>query len=910
MLADGGFAGSLTVVLTDGAHGLLRSNAVPGGPNLVCMHDYKLNRLPGWPGPGYAILIGAVLVYLSWQAFHWLPLDQAPAGDLLFLPISLAAAYFSWRASRRAAASRRLRRAWRLIALGLAGQTLGTISQIAFDDLLEISAYPSIADIFYLSFYPLMLAGVLSFPAMRRGGRQALELILDCAIVAVGGSALVVYLVLGPEAVAGSTPLEAIVTIAYPAGDMILLVGLGAAVMRGTVPEVRASLRWLAVAIALFIVGDLIFGYVILHNGYEGGDPVDVAYFLAFACFIVAATRHGAAVGTATLAPRASEVRVSRLPYLAVAGCVSVLVFEEQGQPFLPDLSIALIVAVATALVMARQLLSQGSLRQSRERLAQAQALSQLGSWEWDVERDRIEISKEEARILGMERPPEFDMGQAMGFVHAEDRKEVEDAVNASLASGDPLTRELRIVRPDGEVRTLLARGEIEMHGGHAVRLRGTHLDITERKLMEVQLQHQADHDPLTGLFNRRRFAAELDRALRYAARYDRTGAVLMLDIDNFKFVNDAHGHAVGDRVLKAVATAILARARETDVVARLGGDEFAIVLPEADRYQAVEFAEGVRTAVGSVDPADVSHLSVGIAPFNGGGDLVADDVLVAADVALYEAKEGGKDQVCVYSGETGAALTWVERIRIALREGRFVLYAQPIVELSSGRTTHRELLIRMLAEDGDLIAPETFLPTAERFGLSKEIDRWVTDEGLALARRGEPVSINLSAASIGDTEILAAVREAIVDGVPPDHLIFEITETAAMTNMEAARSFAESLSGLGCSVALDDFGTGFGSFSYLKHLPTRYLKIDMEFVRDVVTNATDRQVVKSITEVAHSLDKLTVAEGVEDRDTLRVLREYGVDCAQGYFVGRPQRISPPTEFEQSLHSDLATAPA
>ncbi len=868
------------------------------------MRHLKLDRPPTRLHPGYIALIGAALVYLSWQVFHWLPLAQAPAGDFLFLPISIAAVYFSWRASRRAATSRRLRLAWRLIALALAGQTLGTISQIVFDDLLQSSAYPSIADAFYLSFYPLMLAGVLSFPTMRRSGRQTLELILDCAIVAVGGSALVFYFVLGPEAVSGSTPLQAAVTLAYPAGDMILLVGLGAAVLRGTVPEVRASLRWLAIAMALFIVGDLIFGYVVLHGGYEGGDPVDATYFLAFACFIVAAVKQMVVATADAPAPRAIEIRVSRLPYFAVAACIGVLIVEEQGRPFLPDLSIAAIVAIATALVVARQLLSLASLRQSQDRLAQAQELSQLGSWDWDVERNRIEISKEEARILGMEQPLEFDTGQAMKFVHAEDRAEVEDTVNDSLASGRPLTLELRIVRSDGDVRTLLARGEVEMHGGRAVRIRGTHLDITERKKMEVQLQYQADHDPLTGLFNRRRFSTELDRTLRYASRYDRMGAVLMLDIDNFKFVNDAHGHAAGDRVLKAVAGAIRSRARETDVVARLGGDEFAIVIPEGDEHQAIDFAEGIRATVCSADAGETSHLSVGIAPFEGGRDLIADDVLIAADVALYEAKEGGKDQISVYSGESGAALTWVERIRMALEEDRLVLYGQPIVDLESGRATYRELLIRMLADDGDLIPPAAFLPAAERFGLSKEIDRWVTGEGLALAQRGERVSVNLSAPSIGDAKILAAVRTAILDGVPPDHLIFEITETAAMTNMDAARSFTESLGGLGCSVALDDFGTGFGSFSYLKHLPARYLKIDMEFVRDVVTNATDRQVVKSISEVAHSLGKLTVAEGVEDSDTLRVLREYGVDYAQGFFVGRPQRISPQTAFERSLYQD------
>ncbi|HWJ50658.1 MAG TPA: EAL domain-containing protein, partial [Solirubrobacteraceae bacterium] len=207
---------------------------------------------------------------------------------------------------------------------------------------------------------------------------------------------------------------------------------------------------------------------------------------------------------------------------------------------------------------------------------------------------------------------------------------------------------------------------------------------------------------------------------------------------------------------------------------------------------------------------------------------------------------------------------------------------------------------------NGELISPGEFLPVAERFGLMNEIDRWVTREGLHIAQLGNRVSINLSAHSIGDPRIIDALREAVIAGLAPKHVIFEITESAAMRNMDEARTFAQALVELGCELALDDFGTGFGSFIYLKHLPAHYLKIDMEFVREMVFNDTDRQVVDSITKVAHSLGKQTIAEGVEDQATLDALREYGVDRAQGFFVGRPVRVSPLMPFEQAVRRPLA----
>jgi EAL domain-containing protein (putative c-di-GMP-specific phosphodiesterase class I) len=209
------------------------------------------------------------------------------------------------------------------------------------------------------------------------------------------------------------------------------------------------------------------------------------------------------------------------------------------------------------------------------------------------------------------------------------------------------------------------------------------------------------------------------------------------------------------------------------------------------------------------------------------------------------------------------------------------------------------ELLIRMLSNEGEIIPPDEFLPAAEHFQLIGEIDRWVTEQGLRLAIDGRRVTINLSGPSIGDPRVLTLVREAIADGLDPANVIFEITETAATTNFEAAEVFAATLNGIGCGLAVDDFGTGFGSFTYLKHVNARYLKIDMEFIKGIKQDATDQQIVMSMVSIARSLGKQTIAEGVEDAETLKMLKDFGVDFVQGFHLGRPKRLSPPTAFEQ-----------
>src|SRR5579884_2613813 len=285
---------------------------------------------------------------------------------------------------------------------------------------------------------------------------------------------------------------------------------------------------------------------------------------------------------------------------------------------------------------------------------------------------------------------------------------------------------------------------------------------------MSDPLEHLAEHDFLTRVFNRSRLVEELDRQLSYSARYSRAGALLTLDIDNFKLANDTYGRAAGDVMLKAVSEILRARARATDVVARMGSDDFAVILPEASEDEAMIVARDIRAVLCERQLGPPIMVSIGIALLTGDEEVAADDILTRAQIALYEAKEHGGDRACLFTGQATGALTWIQRIRTALAEERFVLYGQPIADLRTGRITHHELLVRMLSEDGDIIPPAAFLPMAERFGVIGEIDRWVTSAGLRLAIDGEGVAVNLSGYSIGDPAIVAEIRSAIADGVDP----------------------------------------------------------------------------------------------------------------------------------------------
>jgi diguanylate cyclase (GGDEF)-like protein len=430
-------------------------------------------------------------------------------------------------------------------------------------------------------------------------------------------------------------------------------------------------------------------------------------------------------------------------------------------------------------------------------------------------------------------------------------------------------------------------------------------LERAERS--EAELRFLADHDSLTGLLDRRRFRAELDQYVSFTARYGGQGAVMIVDIDGLKAINDGFGHHVGDNLIRQVSATMRERVRATDVVARLSGDEFAILMPQTDTAGALQLGEDLRAQVAETAHPGGEHegatISVGITMFGGKGDTAAESVLVAADQAMYRAKEGGRNQIALFRDpdepqrDPQRRQTTAARIRDALTDERMSLHSQPIRSLASGGIERYELLLRMCSEDGELLPAASFIEAAERSGMVQELDRWVVSRALELLaereQKGAPVMlhVNLSGASLSDVSVLEFIERRLDEaGADPSRFTFEITETAGAYDhdYDAAAGFADRLADFGCQLAIDDYGAGFGPFHYLKRIPFDLIKIDGSFVRDMPRSDADQLTVKAIVQIARGLGKATIAEYVEDEATIEMLREYGVDMAQGFHLGRP----------------------
>jgi diguanylate cyclase (GGDEF)-like protein/PAS domain S-box-containing protein len=478
-------------------------------------------------------------------------------------------------------------------------------------------------------------------------------------------------------------------------------------------------------------------------------------------------------------------------------------------------------------------------------------------------------------------------------------RDEDERLVARALADRPVESFETLRVRKDGSrLAVSVAMSPLrDVHG----RISGVSViarDVSERRRFEQQLRYLSDHDALTGLPNRQRFEEELELAVDYAKRYATGGALFLLDLDDFKRVNDALGHAVGDELIRSIAQALRGRLRSTDVLARLGGDELAVLVPTATAEQAEAAARGIVAAVRE-HTASVGGQTLRMTTSLGGvrledADGSASAALARADVALYAAKDAGRDRAIVFGpalerARAAAGGDWGDRIDHALRHGGFELYVQPILGLRDGQRSRYEVLLRM-HHDGELVLPGAFLPTAERNGQIHEIDRWVVCSAIEMlaAHPEVELEVNLSARSLDDEDLIELVATYLHrTGADPTRLILEITETATIANMQDARRLADALGELGCRFAIDDFGTGFGSFSYLKHLPAAFLKIDGDFIQ-APRSRTDELVIEAIVGMAQGLGKQTIAEFVGDEETVTMLRAMGVDYAQGFHIGRP----------------------
>lgn len=434
--------------------------------------------------------------------------------------------------------------------------------------------------------------------------------------------------------------------------------------------------------------------------------------------------------------------------------------------------------------------------------------------------------------------------------------------------------------------------------------------DVSLERQLTNELVYQASHDMLTGLVNRSEFENKLKEALETSRQQDSQHALLYMDMDQFKLVNDTCGHTAGDDLLKQVAKMLNLQMRKRDLVARLGGDEFGVLLFSCNQDKAQEVAERIRKSLNDFHFSwegkyfDVSA-SIGLVMINRDSSSLT-DLLSCADLACYAAKDAGRNMVhCYHADDEDIAknfsqMQWLPRIKDALVNNEFALALQPIVSLREEQSPQAiyEFLIRWPQTDGSFVSPALFIPSAERYDLMREIDRWVISNALhALPRivekldpQGEVLfTINLSGQSVGDPDLSDFMLRAFqTSGVNTELVCFEVTETVAIANFATANEFISQLRGRGCRFALDDFGSGLSSFGYLKSLPLDFLKIDGLFIRDMMKDEVDTAMVRTINDIAKVLKLQTIAEWVEDAEVANALREIGIDYAQGYFFDKP----------------------
>jgi len=526
----------------------------------------------------------------------------------------------------------------------------------------------------------------------------------------------------------------------------------------------------------------------------------------------------------------------------------------------------------------------------------------------WSIDRDGhwTYLNNATGDIYGMS--PEAMLGRHFTASQAPESRERDAAAFAQLLEGKELFQYETVhldANGDRHHISFNARPGLD-ENGRLLQVSGTARDITQQKHFEQELTYQAQHDKLTGLYNRNYFQGELEHMISRIARSGAECALLYLDLDQFKYVNDTLGHAAGDRLLKECTEMLRKNVREGDMLARFGGDEFTLLLYNIDHGHVLPVAQNIRSMFEHykfMDSGKTFNItcSIGLTMIDN-ETRSAEEALARADLACNISKAQGRNCVHEYSEDdseqTAMAedMGWAARVRDAVDNDRFRILYQPIVSLQSQEVLAYEVLLRLPTDDGQTIKPGGFIPAAERFGLMHNIDRWIVRQSMRYLAKLHAdniptrFAINLSGRALDDPELLSLISDILQDtGLNPAALTFEITEDVAIANLQAARRFINSIRDLGCRMALDDFGSGFCSFTYLKHLPVDALKIDGSLITGLTHTEVDQAMVQSMNRIAHALGKTTIAEYVENRETWRLLQEYGVDYAQGHYLGKPR---------------------
>ena len=568
------------------------------------------------------------------------------------------------------------------------------------------------------------------------------------------------------------------------------------------------------------------------------------------------------------------------------------------------------------------------NLRRSEKRLSIAQDIASLGSWDWDRDKNSIYFSAQMYRIFGLAADrDEADYETFLAFVHPDEQHLVKETVLRALAEKKPYSVDYRIIPPDGSLRTVHEQADVVHDAqGNVVSMHGTVQDITARINAEEKIRFLAHYDSLTGLPNRQLFLEYVSQAIFTAQRDNSKVALLYLDLDRFKRINDTLGHSAGDKLLKEIANCLGDSVRSSDIIAkasftkkpgvtlsRLGGDEFTILLTAlAEEEHAARVAHRILELLSH--PVRIAGQevyvsgSIGISIFPSDGDDV-DTLLRNADVAMYHAKENGRNTFQFFSEQMNNRAMERLNIETALKKGlernELILYYQPQIDLRTGELAGLEALVRWLHPEMGLVPPGMFIPIAEESGLIIAVGEWVMfeacrqvrqwqDEGLTPIR----MAVNISGLQFKQQSLIPVVQQALrQSGIEARYLELELTESSIMQNVDQVNETLIRLKEIGVHLSVDDFGTGYSSMSYLKRFPLDALKIDRSFVMDITTDPNDAAIIKAIIALARSLGLKTVAEGVETKEQLDFLRDEKCDSIQGFFISRPVLASDLEQF-------------
>jgi diguanylate cyclase (GGDEF)-like protein/PAS domain S-box-containing protein len=854
---------------------------------------------------GYFVLPPAQAKLIAWPAIGW---------------SSVAAMFLGIRLHSHAG-----RQAWYLLAAGVATFIIGDNLFSGSEFLLhKIPSFPSHVDVVYLLMYPLLITGLVLLVRKRTPGRD-LPSFLDACIITVGVGLLSWVLLIVPYfRSADMSWIERLTAIGYPLGDVALLaVAVRLVVGSGRRPP---AFWLLAGSVVPLLVADALYGFMNLAGTWHEHNPVDVGWIVFYVGWGAAAL-HPSMRELSVRTPAASRANVRRLALVCSAALIppAVLFVQQALGPIHDGAAIALTGAVLFALVLTRttRLARDVADTHNEQRF---RALFENAS-------DAVIVIDTLGRVKYATPSTERVLGEDPGALLGRTLSDVlsdadERALGVLLSTADvTATVEWQRLGPDGarrDIEVVIAdlRGDARVDG-----LVFTMRDISERKILDSELRHQALHDTLTGLPNKSLFDDRVGHALGRADRDQSEIAVLFLDLDNFKLVNDSLGHPAGDELLVAVAARLVSVLKSGDTVARFGGDEFVVLLEDIDADAAELVSERLQESLRepfTFGAEEVPlHASIGIA-VGRARDCTQSQLLRDADLAMYVAKRNGRGRSERFAPEMHEKamrrLEVASELPAAILDGQLVLFYQPIVDVSTGRILGAEALVRWNHPHRGLIMPDEFIPIAESTGAVVPLGAWALGDACrqtsewrraALVDDGYYVSVNLAARHFKDRGVIDDIVHALTEAdLPAKALLVEVTESGLMDDLDPGGVLRE-LRDLGIRLAIDDFGTGYSSLGRLSEFPVEVVKIDKSFIDRLLKDADGETMVRAVIALSHELGMKTVAEGVEDEEQAAALTRLGCTTAQGYFFARPMPSDAMTaELEDARSSVTGRAKA